>query len=337
MSAAMEVTAEVGRAPLCDALGIARASFYRHLVCRLSREKKPRSKPDCALSPGERREVLGVLHTDRFFDKAPTEIYATLLDEGSYLCSIRTMYRILAENREVRERRDQRRHPQYHKPELLATAPNQVWTWDITKLLSVTKWTYYYLYVILDIFSRYVAGWLLAHRESGALAERLIQDTCDKQGIVPGQLTLHGDNGPSMTSKTVALLLGKLGVTKTHSRPYVSNDNPFSESQFKTLKYQPEFPDRFSCFEEAEVFCRRFFTWYNEEHRHTGIGLLTPEMLHYGAAGNVTRKRQHVLDGAYAAHPERFIHRPPITPVVPQAAGINMPRPQIIRGGEILH
>jgi putative transposase len=269
-------------------------------------------------------------------DQTPREVYATLLDEGSYLCSVSTMYRLLAEQGEARERRNQLVHPAYTKPELLARAPNQVWSWDITKLLGPVKWSYFYLYVIMDIFSRYVVGWMVAARESAALAQRLIQETCAKQGIAPGKLTIHADRGSSMTSKPVALLLADLGITKTHSRPYNSNDNPYSEAQFKTLKYRPEFPERFSSIEEARALCQAFFPWYNTEHHHSGIGLLTPQTLHYGRAEPVIAARQAVLTAAYAAHPERFVNQPPRPPTVPTAAWIN---PPILAGGseEVLH
>lgn len=228
---------------------------------------------------------------------------------------------------EIRERRDQLRHPQYTKPELLATGPNQVWSWDITKLKGPAKWTYYYLYVILDIFSRYVVGWMLADRESADLAKLLIRDTARKQGIPEGELTIHADRGSSMRSKPVALLLSDLGITKTHSRPHTSNDNPYSESQFKTMKYRPGFPERFGSKEDARAFCQSFFPWYNAEHRHSGIGLLTPEMVHYGRAEAVTDARRQVLAAAYAAHPERFVRREPEPPAVPTAAWINAPKP----------
>jgi len=268
--------------------------------------------------------VLAQLHGPRFVDHAPREIYATLLDEGHYLCSPRTMYRLLAAAHEVRERRNQLRHVA-PRPELLATRPNEVWSWDITKLLGPAKWTYYYLYVILDIFSRYVVGWMVAHAESARLAERLIAATCETQGIGPGQLTLHADRGTSMTSKPVALLLADLGVTRTHSRPHVSNDNPFSEAQFKTLKSRPEFPERFGGAEDARAFCHPFFTWYDTEHRHGGIGWLTPAMVHYGQVDIVGAARRQILTAAYAAHPERFVRRPPVPPPVPTAAWINPP------------
>jgi putative transposase len=288
------------------------------------RPAAPRSRPARALTDDERTAVLDQLRSPRFVDWAPAETWATLLDEGDYLCSIRTMYRLLAATGEVRERRDQLRHVA-PKPELLATRPNMVWSWDITKLLGPAKWTYFYLYVILDIFSRYVVGWMVAHRESAALAERLIAATCEKQGITPGQLTIHADRGTSMTSKPVALLLADLGVTRTHSRPHVSNDNPYSEAQFKTLKYRPGFPDRFATIAATRLFAHPFFTWYNHDHRHAGIGLLTPAMVHYGNAEQVTARRHQVLTAAYAEHPERFVRRAPTPPVPPVAAWINPP------------
>jgi putative transposase len=263
--------------------------------------------------------------SDRFMDQAPHEVYATLLDDGQYLCSVRTMYRILEAEGELRERSDQSRHPAYQKPELLAGAPNEVWSWDITKLLGPVKWSYYYLYVILDIFSRYVVGWMVAEGESAELAERLIAETCDKQQIQPGSLTLHADRGSSMKSKPVAGLMADLGVTKTHSRPHVSNDNPFSEAQFKTLKYRPEFPERFGSLPDARSFCREFFSWYNCEHHHTGIGLLTPKMVHYGVAPKVIAARDRVLRAAYEAHPERFVRGIPKAPRLPAAVWINPP------------
>jgi len=337
MTAVMALASSVGRAPACAALGMSRASFYRRLVCRL-RRPGVRATPARALSSAERDAVLSLLHEARFVDKAPAEVYATLLDEERYLCSISTMYRLLTQHQEVRERRDVLRHPQYTKPELLATAPKQVWSWDITKLRSLAKWVHYHLYVILDLFSRYVVGWMVAHRESAELAHRLLEDTCGKQGIAPGQLTIHADRGTSMTSNSVALLLADLGVTKTHSRPHVSNDNPFSESQFKTMKYRPEFPDRFGLIEEARGFCQNFFHWYNWEHRHSGIGLLTPGDVHYGKTEDVLRVRQSVLDSAYAAHPERFVRKAPTPPVVPDAVWINPPTPPVLaNGGDLRH
>jgi len=326
MAAAAELAATVGAGVACQALDVARASFYRRR--RAAPAAAPvRPTPPRALTAAERHAVLEVLHSERFVDTAPTEVYATLLDEGTYHCSPRTMYRVLAAAQEVRERRNHLRHPSYQKPELLATEPNHVWSWDITKLLGPVKWTYFSLYVILDIFSRSVVGWMVAHREGAALAERLLGATCEKQGIGPGQLTIHADRGGSMTSKPVALLLADLGVTRTHSRPHVSDDNPYSEAQFKTLKYRPEFPERFGSIEDARAFCRQFFAWYNTEHRHAGIGLLTPESVHSGRVGPVLDQRRTVLASAYAAHPERFVRKPPEPPAVPTAAWINRPRP----------
>jgi len=315
----------VGIAPACTALSVARATFYRRQHPKGAVPQRPRSVPR-ALPSDERTRVLALLTDDRFADRAPAQVYATLLDEGTFLCSIPTMYRILREHRLVRDRRNQRRHPSYHKPELLATGPKEVWSWDITKLLGPVKWTYFHLYVILDIFSRYVTGWRVAPRESAALAQRLIAETCVTQGIGPGQLFIHADRGTSMTSKPVALLLADLGVTRSHSRPQVSNDNPFSEAQFKTLKYRPDFPARFGSLEDARVFCQTFFSWYNGEHRHSGIGLMTPAVVHDGRASAVRATRQRVLSAAYAAHPDRFVRKPPQPPRLPHAVWINPPK-----------
>jgi putative transposase len=318
------LAAQVGWEPACAALGVSRATVYRRR--RPPAAARPRPRPARALTAGEQAAVLTQLHSPRFVDHAPREIYATLLDEGQYLCSPRTMYRVLAAAEEVQERRNQLRHVA-RRPELLATGPNEVWSWDITKLLGPVKWTYFYLYVILDIFSRYVVGWMVAHAESGPLAERLIAASCETQGVQPGQLTLHADRGTSMTSKTVALFLADLGVTRTHSRPHVSNDNPFSEAQFKTLKSRPEFPERFGSLQDARAFCHPFFTWYNTEHRHGGIGWLTPAMMHYGQVDSVGAARRQVLAAAYATHPERVVRRPPVPPPVPTEAWINPPPP----------
>lgn len=269
--------------------------------------------------------MVEILNSERFVDRSPAQIYATLLDEDTYLCSERTMYRILDERGEVRERRNQLTHPKYVKPQLLATAPNQVWSWDITKLRGPTKWAHFYLYVILDIFSRYVVGWMVSRRESATLAKKLIQESCDKQGIAPGQLTVHADRGPSMRSKLVAHLLADLGITKTHTRPYTSSDNPYSESQFKTLKYCPQFPDKFGGLEDARAFGQVFFPFYNTEHRHSGIGYMTPEAAHYGEAPHLLQRRQRALDAAFQAHPERFVRGQPTPPALPKAAWINPP------------
>jgi putative transposase len=326
MTAAHQLGQKVGRAAACRALNVPRASLYRHLrPSEPAAPAAPRPSPPRALTAAEQQRVLDVLNSERFRDKAPAEVFATLLDEGTYLCSVRTMYRILEQAGEVRERRDQLRHPNYQKPQLLATSPNQVWSWDITKLLGPVKWTYFYLYVILDIFSRYVVGSMVAERESAELAKRFIAETCRKQNIAPDQLTIHADRGTSMTSKPVALLLADLGVTKTHSRPHVSDDNPFSESQFKTLKYRPEFPDRFGSIQDARAFCQLFFPWYNIQHHHSGIGLLTPEVLHYGRADEVITQRQLVLSQAFKRNPERFVRAQPRPPARPTAVWINPP------------
>lgn len=328
MKAADELSREVGRKAACDALQVPRATFYRYLDeqrCPCSAEGL-HTAPPLSLTPAERQNVIDILNSDRFQDRAPYEVYATLLDEGEYHCSIRTMYRILeAEHGDVKERRRGHRRTQYEKPELLATAPNQVWSWDITKLKGPAKWTYFYLYVIIDIFSRYVVGWTVAHSEQKALATRLIEESCIKQHIAPGQLTIHADRGASMKSKVVAQLLSDLGITKTHSRPYVSNDNPYSESQFKTLKYYPAFPDCFGSIQDARSFCRDFFPWYNNEHRHSGIGLMTPEIIHYKFAEPLYGYRKTVLLAAFDENPSRFKGKIPQPPELPKAAWINPP------------
>jgi len=335
MDAVRQDAPVLGVAPLCRALGLARATLYR--TWRRERfpvESTPRPKPARALGGEERQAVLDVLHEERFVDQPPAQVYATLLDEECYLCSERTMYRILDAEGEVKERRNQLAHPPYAKPELLATCPNEVWSWDITKLKGPVKWTYFYLYVILDIFSRYVVGWMVAWRESATLAQRLIAETCLKQEIIAEQLTLHADRGSSMKSKCVALLLSDLGVTKTHSRPHVSNDNPFSESQFKTLKYRPDFPARFGGIEDARAFCVDFFQWYNTEHHHSALGWLTPEDVHYGRGPRRVEARQQVLNVAYAQHPERFVRKRPKAPRLPEAVWINPPASSNRKGGK---
>jgi putative transposase len=333
MGAVTHLAGTVGVVAACDVLGVARASFYRQrpvLGPPASPPLEPavpveRSAPARSLSPVERANVLTVLHEERFQDRSPAAVQATLLDEGQYLCSIRTMYRILEQEGESRERRDQLVHPAYQKPELLATAPNQLWSWDITKLRGPVKWTYFYLYVILDIFSRYVAGWMVAPRESAELAKQFIEEAIVKHQVPAGQLTIHADRGRVMKSKPVAFLMADLGVAKSHSRPYVSDDNPYSESQFRTLKYRPEFPDRFGCIQDGRAFCQQFFQWYNQEHRHSGIGLLTPAMVHFGEAQSVLDRRQMVLDAAYQAHPDRFVRRSPRPLPLPSAVWINKP------------
>ncbi len=326
MKLAESLAKEVNIQQACAALAIPRASYYRWQDREEQGSKERRkNRPPLSLSAEEERFVLEILHSDRFVDQAPQEIYNTLLDEGNYLCSVRTMYRILNKHGEVKERRNQLVHPHYQKPELLATAPNQLWSWDITKLRGPAKWTYYYLYVILDVFSRYVVGWMVAHREGAALAQKLIEQTCEKQGIKPGQLTIHADRGSSMISKPVAFLMADLGITKSHSRPYVSDDNPYSESQFKTLKYRPDFPERFGSIEDARAFCQPFFRWYNGEHYHSGIGFLTPAAVHYGNAEQIIKERQAVLIAAYEKYPKRFKGKPPSPATIPETVWINKP------------
>lgn len=323
MRAIKSLAVDVGVMPACDALNFNRSRYYRHL--QPATIPLPRPEPPLKLSPPERHAVHQQLVSDRFIDQAPASVFASLLDEGTYLCSERTMYRILDEQQEVRERRNQLRHPSYSKPELLATAPNQVWSWDITKLKGPVTWSYFYLYVILDIFSRYVVGWMVADREASALAKKLIGQSCEKQHIGRDQLILHADRGSSMKSKLVANLLADLSITKTHSRPHVSDDNPYSEAHFKTLKYRPEFPKRFGSIQDAKQFCRTFFGWYNCEHKHSGIAMLTPETVHYGRSEAVLEKRQVALNNAFELNPKRFKGRMPVAASLPAAAWINKP------------
>jgi len=324
-SAVNELTVVAGTTGACAAVGRPRATHYRKLNPPAPRPKREPAPQPRALAEAERLAVLDVLHSERFIDAAPPTVWATMLDEGSYLASISTMYRILRSAKEVRERRRVAVHPAYAKPELIATAPNMVYSWDITKLLGPYKWVYYYLYVILDIFSRYVVGWMVAPEDNGRLAERLIADTLIKQGVERDQLSIHADRGSSMTSKPVVHLLADLGVTKSYSRPHCPNDNPYSESQFKTLKYMPQFPERFGSQQHAHDFCRVFFPWYNDVHRHAGLGLHTPADVHYGRAALVRDQRAEVLSLAFAAHPERFVRKPPEPPQLPGAAWINRP------------
>jgi len=308
---------------LCDALSISRATWYRR------NEEKPPAlpvSPANALTEGEKQAVLDIMHSEKFVDRTPYQVFNALIDEGVYHCSVRSMYRFLEERLENGDRRPQRSHRDAVKPELIATRPNEVWSWDITKLLSHRKWVYFHLYVILDIFSRYVVGWLIAEEESRHLARKLIQATALKQSIQPAQLTVHSDNGPSMKSLTVAQLLDHLGVIKTHTRPYTSNDNPFSESQFKTLKYCPEFPGRFESIVTAEKFCRDYFSWYNREHYHSGLCWLTPETVHYGRAREVLMQRHSARMLAYQKNPLRFRNRPPQAQELPAAVYINPPQ-----------
>ena len=328
ISAAKELLPVVGVSATARALNFPRASLYRVMwpAQRPARSLVRRCRlPDRALSPSERADVLALLHSERFIDKAPAEVVAILLDEGKYLCSERTMYRILKANNEVKERRNQARHPSYKKPELQATRPNQVWSWDITKLRGPVKWVYYHLYVILDIYSRYVVGWMVASREKTELAKLLIRTSADKQGVEPGQLCLHADRGSSMKAKSLAQLLTDLGILKSHSRPHVSDDNPFSESQFKTLKYRPDFPDSFGSIQDARAFCSDFFNWYNNEHRHSGIAMLAPAQVHYGNPETVLKRRHEVMLAARQATPERFPNGEPRLITLPPAAWINKP------------
>lgn len=311
---------------LCSALEVPRATYYRHQKTGEAVVKTAIKPPKNALGDEGVKQVLDLLHCEQFVDKTPYEIFNTLIDNGEYYCSPRTMYRILAQQGETRERRIQRNHRDAIKPELMATCPNEVWSWDITKLRSYQKWVYFYLYVVLDIYSRYVVGWLIADCESKELARELIQKTALKQGIQPSQLTLHSDNGPSMTSHTVSQLLDHLGVTKTHNRPYTSNDNPFSESQFKTLKYCPKFPGQFEDIKQAEIFCQNFFPWYNKEHYHSGIAWLTPESVHYGNADRILEKRYNALLQAYFKNPIRFNNKLPIRKKLAPAVYINPPQ-----------
>ena len=334
MSALNVLALDIGLAPACAALQVNRARIYRDNRQRRRllgplRPTQPRPRAPLALSELERQTMLEVLCSDRFADCAPRTVYATLLDEGRYLGSVRTMYRLLAASAQSRERRNQRVHPAYAKPELLALQPNQVWSWDITKLKGPIKWSCYHLYVILDIFSRYVVGWMIALREAAHLAEQLIADTVAKHHIAPGTLTLHADRGTSMRSKPVAALLVDLEVTKTHSRPHVSDDNPYSEAQFKTLKYRPDFPERFGSIEDARAHCQQFFHWYNGTHCHSGIGFMTPEAVHYGRAPTIFQQRAGTLNVAFLANPKRFKGKLPHPPKLPTAVWINPPKSAI--------
>lgn len=318
---------------LCNALDISRATYYRkqHPDNEKTKSSDVRDrKPSNALRDEEQQQILHLLHSERFVDKTPYHVYYALLDEGKYYCSPRTMYRILESKGENIDRRNQRSHRDAVKPELISTQPNEVWSWDITKILSTKKFVYYHLYVILDIYSRYVVGWLIADCEAKELARKLIQKTALRQGIQPQQLVLHADNGPSMTSHTVAQLLEHLGILKTHNRPYTSNDNPFSESQFKTMKYCPEFPKRFESLKEAEKFCKRFFAWYNNEHYHSGILWLTPESVHHKKADVILNKRHKALTKAYNENPARFNHKAPKLRALPEAVYINPPQTVLI-------
>lgn len=336
MLAATEAMPELSIAAACEAFDVPRASWYHHeRPLPVVYGPKPAKRSPRALAKLERQKVLETLNNEEFQDDAPAAVVATLLDRGEYLCSERTMYRILADNAQVRERRKQRQHPVYTKPELLATAPNQVWSWDITKLKGPVKWSYFQLYVILDIYSRYVVGWLLADCEDSKLAVQLMTETIEKEKANVAELTIHADNGPAMTSKHVTQLLADLGVTKSHSRPHVSDDNPYSESQFKTMKYQPEFPARFGSMQDARAHCQVFFAWYNNEHHHSGIEMLTPAQLHTGRGAAVLAARARVMVAAYALNSDRFVNGKPVARKVPAAAWINPPLVAV--DGQMVH
>ena len=326
MQLVASIADEVGTRRACEAVQLPRSTFYRRRG-----GPKPTTRPSArksshrALSGHERQRILEILHEPRFVDRSPWHVYAALLEEDAYIGSPRTMYRILEQNQEVRERRNQLRHPEYKKPELLATGPNQVWSWDITKLRAAIKWEYYHLYVVLDIFSRYVVAWMLAHRESGDFAAQLLERAYKQQRVAPDQVIVHADRGTAATSKTLAQMLADLTVERSFSRPQVSNDNPYSESQFKTMKYMPDYPDRFGSYEDALSFCRSFFHWYNHEHRHSGISYLAPAAVHAGDSQRVLARRQRTLDLAYAQHPERFVRGCPQQKGLPNAVWINPP------------
>lgn len=327
-----ELAQVTGMAEACRLLGIPRSTIYR---IRQAEQEQPDTdqagaslqprKSVRALSSAEREEVRDVLNSERFQDQSPRQVYATLLDEDEYLCHWRTMYRVLEEHDEVKERRNQLRHPSYARPELLATGPNQLWSWDITRMRGPVTWSYYYLYVMLDIFSRYVVAWLLAEEESATLAQELVAAAYAKQNIQPGQLTIHADRGAPMIAKSMSMLMSDLGINESHSRPHVSDDNPYSEAHFHTVKYRPDYPDRFGCLSDARTWCEGFFPWYNNEHHHSALHLLTPADVHYGRAEGKLAQRQAVLQRAYAAHPERFVNGPPIVSPLPAAVWINRP------------
>ena len=331
MSACAELATVTGVTEACRILKIPRSSLYRlrKPVAKVPKPQRERTKPPRALANGEKEEVRSVLNSERFQDQSPRQVYATLLDEGVYHCHWRTMYRILDEYQEVRERRNQLRHPVYSRPELLATGPNQLWSWDITKLRGPVKLRYYYLYVMLDVFSRYIVGWMVAERESAALSEELITAACANQRIEEDQLTIHADRGGPMIAKPITLLMNDLGVTKTHSRPRVPDDNPYSEAHFRTLKYSPTYPERFGSLLDARQWSQRFFTWYNQQHHHSGLALLTPADVHHGRSEEILTQRQAVLQQAFRTHPERFVKGRPTPAQLPNAVWINQPAPDI--------
>jgi len=319
---------KTGVRPVCAALAVAPSTYYRSLLPAKAPTERPR--PARALTEPEKEDVLATLNSDEFCDTVPRQVWATLLDRGQYAAHWRTMYRILGENKLSKERRNQLRHPQYEAPELLASRPNEVWSWDITRMRGPAKWSYFYLYVIMDIFSRYVVGWMVAKRESAMLAKELIEVSCQRQNIERNSLTIHSDRGPSMNSKTVAQLLVDLEIEKSLSRPHVSNDNPYSEAHFKTMKYRPNYPKTFGSVEDARNWAGDFFPWYNEEHHHTGLALMPPSVVHYGQAESVRKARGQVFSKAYAAHPERFVRGQPKVPGPPSAVWINKPTCEMV-------
>lgn len=317
------LASKIGVKAACKVLNVPRSQIYR--ARQPKTEPSPRPTPAHALSTEERSVVRDVLNSEPFMDQAPRQVYASLLDKGRYLCHWRTMYRILWAHHEIHERRLIRRHPVYQKPELLAVRPNQVWSWDITYLRGEATWMHYPLYTVLDIFSRYVVGWMIAEVESSDLAKQLIAQTARKQGIPPDQLTLHADNGSPMKGKPLSQLLVDLGISKSHSRPHTADDNPFSEAQFKTMKYRPDYPDRFGSIDAARIWARTFFAWYNHDHYHSGLNLLTPGSVHYGEAAAIQQDRQAIMLAAYAAHPARFARGEPVVKGAPTAVYINPP------------
>lgn len=331
VAAIQELSREMSVSDACNAMDFPRSTYYRLTTFTSSPSKKSSAEGGSTqgssrgLGSVEREQIRQVLNSERFVDCTPYVIYATLLDEGTYLCSISTMYRILRENDEVRERRNQRKLPVYKKPELLATKPNMLWSWDISWLRGPVAGKYYFLYVIIDVFSRYIVAWTIAEVESADLAQKLIAFACQNQDIERGKLTLHSDRGPAMLSIPVAHLLEQMGVAKSHSRPYTSNDNPYSEAQFKTMKYRFDYPQRFDSIDHALTWARHFVQWYNFEHLHSGIGLIPPAALHFGHAQQIFEHRQLALDAAYLAHPERFINGKPQPPVIPTEVWINKP------------
>jgi len=323
MTAALAVSRDVGIQPVLAALGLSRATFYRHQRGLTRRSSPP--TPARALADREEARVLEILNSEEHVDSSPAEVYSRLLSKGTYVCSVRTMYRILARRDEVRERRRRARHPVYTRPQLLATRPNQVWSWDITKLRTEMPFVFLHLYVILDIFSRYVVGWMIAERQSAALASRLIDETYERQGIEAGQLILHADRGSEMVAQATVQLCAKLGITRSHNRPRVSNDNPFSESLFATTKQNPLFPERFTGLVHGLSWGREFFPWYNEMHHHSELAYLTPASIHHESFEPILGRRQAALDAAHARHPERFVNGAPVAKRPPSEVWINKP------------